>query len=82
MAIRPELIDPDGLAQVKDLTQQRAGLFAPLTGATVQRHGAWAASTGYTDNPAAASAEEGKALLEVVVQRVTDFLVAFNQASQ
>jgi creatinine amidohydrolase/Fe(II)-dependent formamide hydrolase-like protein len=48
-----------------------------LAGATVQVHGAWAASVGYTDNPAAASAEEGRALLEVIVQRVSEFLAAF-----
>jgi creatinine amidohydrolase len=82
MAIRPELIDLDGLAQVQDLTQAKAGLFADLTGATMQRHGAWAVSTGYTDNPGAASAAEGQALLDVVVQRVADFLVAFNQTAQ
>jgi hypothetical protein len=76
------LIDPDGLAQVKDLTQAKAGLFADLTGATMQRHGAWAISTGYTDNPGAASAAEGQALLDVVVQRVADFFIAFNQAAQ
>jgi creatinine amidohydrolase len=81
MAIRPDLIDPTGLAQVRDLSQERAGLFADLTGATVQRHGAWAASPGYTDHPAAASAAEGSALLEVVVQQVSNFLIAFDQAS-
>jgi creatinine amidohydrolase len=80
MAIRPELIDPAGLAQVQDLTQEREGLCRPLSGATVQRHGVWAKSTGYTDNPAAASAEEGQALLEVVVQRVAEFLIAFDKA--
>lgn len=80
MAIRPDLIDQEALAQVQDLTQEREGLFRPLSGATVQRHGVWAKSTGYTDNPAAASAEEGQALLEVVVQRVAEFLVAFSQA--
>jgi creatinine amidohydrolase len=81
LAIRPDLIDPQGLAQVQDLTKEKAGLFADLTGATMQRHGVWAASTGYTDNPAAGSAEEGNALLEVVVQRVADFYVAFGQAT-
>jgi creatinine amidohydrolase len=81
MAIRPDLIDPAGLAQVRDLTQEKAGLFADLTGATMQRYGAWAASTGYTDHPGAASAEEGQALLEVVTRRVADFFVAFDQAA-
>lgn len=80
MALRPDLIDPVGMSEVQDLSAKREGLFAPLSGATVQRHGAWAVGTGYTDNPAAASAEEGNALLGVVVQRVAEFLVAFDQA--
>ena len=81
MAIRPELIDPAGMGEVQDLSAKREGLFAPLSGAPVQRHGAWAVGAGYTDNPAAASAEEGNALLEVVAARVAEFLVAFNQTT-
>ncbi len=81
MGIRPELVDPEGLKQVRDVSQDGKGLFADLSGATMQVHGAWGASTGYTDNPAAASAQEGKQLMEVVVQRVRDFFVAFNQAA-
>lgn len=81
MALRPELIDPEGLKQVRDLSQEKGGLFAAMSGATMQKHGAWAASTGYTDNPAAASAEEGRALLEVVTRRVSEFFIAFNQAA-
>lgn len=81
MALRPDLIDPDGMSQIQDQSQVKKGLFGDLTGATVQVHGAWAASTGYTDNPAEASADEGNALLSVVVQRVSDFFVAFDQTS-
>ena len=81
MALRPDLIDPAGMGQIQDQSQVKQGLFGDLTGATVQVHGAWAASTGYTDNPAEASAEEGNALLSVVVQRVSDFFVAFDQTS-
>jgi creatinine amidohydrolase len=81
MALRPDLIDPEGMAQIQDLSKAREGLFRPLSGATVQRHGAWAASAGYTDNPAAASAEEGNALLEVIVGRVAEFFVAFAQGA-
>jgi len=82
MAIRPDLVDPEGMAQVQDLTKEKAKLFNPdLVGATMQSHGTWAASTGYTDFPGASSAEEGEKLLEVVTQRVADFFVAFNQAA-
>ncbi len=79
MALRPDLVTAEGLAQTQDMSKAAQGLFGDLSGATVQVHGAWAASTGYTDNPAAASAAEGQALLEVVVERVSKFLVAFGQ---
>lgn len=82
LGLRPELVDPEGMAQVRDVSLGSKGLFADLSGATMQTHGAWAASTGYTDNPALSTAEEGKQLMEVVVQRVSDFFVAFNQAAQ
>ena len=80
MAIRPDLVNQEGLGRVQDLSQKRQGLFAALTGATMQVHGAWAASSGYTDNPALATAEKGQQILEVVVQAVADFLIAFDQA--
>jgi creatinine amidohydrolase len=81
LAIRPDLVNPETLKGVKDLSRERAGLFAPLAGATIQRYGAWAAGPGYTDNPAAATAKKGQAILEVVVKSVADFLVAFHQAA-
>ena len=77
MAIRPDLVSREGLGQTRDISQEKQGLFANLSGATAQTHGAWAASTGYTDNPTAASPEQGQAMLEVTVQAVADFLVAF-----
>ncbi|MCB0106419.1 MAG: creatininase family protein [Caldilineaceae bacterium] len=81
MALRPELIDSEGMAQVQDQSKVTKGLFGDLTGATVQIHGTWAAGAGYTDNPAESSAEEGNALLEVVVGRVADFYVTFDQTT-
>jgi len=77
LAIRPELVDPDTLAQTPDVTADAGGLFDPMEGATVQSHGRWAEGTGYTDNPAAATAEEGQAMLDVIVERVAEFYVAF-----
>jgi creatinine amidohydrolase len=77
MAIRPDLVNQEGMAQVRDLTAERSGLFDPMAGATVQTHGRWAEGTGYTDNPAAATAEEGEAILKVIVERVAAFYDAF-----
>ena len=80
MALRPDLIDPAVLAQTPELQRDRV-LFGDLSGATVQTHNGWASTPGYTDNPAAASAEEGKAMLEVIVERVSAFLVAFGRSA-
>jgi creatinine amidohydrolase len=80
MAIRPDLVNQEGMQQVVDQSEVK-GLFANLAGATVQRHNAWASGPGYTDNPAAATPEQGQAMLEVVVERVAEFLVAFDQSS-
>ena len=81
MALRPDLIDSEGMAQVQDQSKATKGLFGDLTGATVQIHGSWAAGAGYTDHPAESSAEEGNKLLDVVVSRVSDFYVTFNQTT-
>jgi creatinine amidohydrolase len=79
MALRPDLVNQAGLGRVQDMSQARKGLFSPLSGATVQVHGAWAAGPGYSDNPAAATPELGQAILNVIEQRVAEFLVAFAQ---
>ena len=79
MALRPDLVNEQGLGQTKDVSQAGKGLFGDLTGATVQVHGNWAASTGYSDNPAEATPELGEAMLEVIVQRVAAFFDAFNK---
>jgi creatinine amidohydrolase len=82
MAIRPELVNPEGLAQTSDQSQAAGGLFAALTGGTVQVHGTWAASAGYTDAPAMATVAEGQAMLDITVGRVADFFVAFDQTTK
>ena len=61
MAIRPDLVNAEGIGQIVDQSGKRSGIFAKeLVGGTVQRHGAWAVSVGYTDNPAAATADGGE----------------------
>ncbi len=82
MAIRPELVNQEGIGQIVDQSGQRAGIFSKdLVGGTVQRHGTWGVSVGYTDNPAAATAAEGKAMLDIIVQKVADFMVAFDKSN-
>ena len=80
MAIRPDLVNEKGLGQVKNLTKEDQGLFSNMAGATVQTHGTWAASPGYTDYPAAATPEQGQAMLETTVQAVARFFENFGQA--
>ena len=81
MAIRPDLVNREGLERTHDVTDSSSGLFGNLVGGTVQTHGTWAAGPGYTDHPAAATAEEGAVLLEIVVQQVAGFLLAFGQST-
>ncbi len=78
MAIRPDLVFADGLAQTKDYSKQSLGLMVPLTGATVQVHGAWGSGPGYSDEPAAATVEEGQAMLDVIVEEVAGLMVNFH----
>lgn len=77
LALRPDLVSAEALAQTQDLTTADKGIFASMAGATVQVHGKWAASPGYTDSPAEASAEEGEQLLEIAVASVAKFFEAF-----
>jgi creatinine amidohydrolase len=81
LAIRPELVDPAVLSKTEPIRESAKGLFSALAGGTVQVHGVWAASPGYTDEPAAASAEEGARLLALIEERVAEFIVAFDQSS-
>lgn len=76
-AIRPDLVDEEGIGRTEDQARQDGQIFAPLAGATVQTHGSWAAGSGYTDNPAAATREEGEAMLAVIVEQVAAFMTAF-----
>lgn len=80
MALRPDLVSAEGLEKTRQTEKSGSGLFAPLVGATVQVHGAWAAGPGYTDEPATASSEEGNRLLEVVVEQVANLMVTFGQS--
>lgn len=79
-AIRPELVNDEGMSRVQDVSGETGGLFNPMTGATVQSQGTWAAGPGYTDNPAAATAEEGQAILDIIVERVAEFYTAFAES--
>ena len=102
MAIRPELVNQDGLAQVRGVSKERSDSFTDPAGTSAQSndgwtascgfpraiwdgaflpvrvHGDWADGRGYTDDPAAATIEEGRVILDVIVHRVADFLVAFH----
>jgi len=77
MALRPDLVNEEGLGKTCDVSADGDKLFGGLTGTTVQTYGAWASGTGYTDHPAAATPVLGSALLDVIVEQVSKFLSAF-----
>ena len=79
MALRPDWVDADALAAVSDLAEVNRGLDVNLSGATVQTYGTWQAGPGHTDNPAAATPELGRAMLDVLVAEVARFYSDFYQ---
>lgn len=81
MAARPDLVNEEGLKQTSEHSAPASQVSDPLQGGSVQTHGAWAASRGYTDEPALASAEEGRRMLEIAVREVASFLVSFAKRS-
>ena len=77
MALRPDMVREEGLKRVHDVSEDDSGLDVDLTGAVVQVHGTWAKGPGHTDNPAAADAELGRAMFEVIADAVADFYSNF-----
>lgn len=77
LGVRPDLVDQEAIADMGDQIQENTGLDVGLSGALVQAHGEWQAGLGYTDNPADGSAEEGAAMLEIIVDSVATFYAAF-----
>ena len=77
LGVRPDLVDQGAIADMGNEIQENTGLDVGLSGAMVQVHGEWQAGLGYTDNPADASPEEGKAMLEIITDSVASFYAAF-----
>ena len=77
LALQPGWVDEAARGQVKDMAGEGSGLDVDLTGAVVQTYGAWGKGPGHTDNPAAATAELGDKMLEVLVGEVARFFRDF-----
>ena len=77
MALRPELVNEEGLAQTANRPDSTGEVSRSLAGGTVQVYGAWAASPGYTDRPSLANAGDGRKMLEITVDEVAEFLTVF-----
>nr|WP_198151901.1 creatininase family protein [Kibdelosporangium sp. MJ126-NF4]CEL20804.1 Creatinine amidohydrolase [Kibdelosporangium sp. MJ126-NF4]CTQ98391.1 Creatinine amidohydrolase (EC 3.5.2.10) [Kibdelosporangium sp. MJ126-NF4] len=54
----------------------------PYPGLTVERHGEWARAGGGTDNPAEASAESGRRLLDARIDGLVAAIRAFDEATR
>jgi len=78
LGLRPDLVDREALAAAPEVASD-GGLDVQLEGGVVQEHGTWGIGPGYTDNPALATAEAGRACLEIIVEKVAEFLVAFHR---
>ena len=79
MALRPDWVDESARQQVDDVSTTDIGLDIDLTGAVLQSHGTWQKGPGHTDNPAAATAELGNLMLEIIVSEVAQFFREFSR---
>jgi len=77
MAVRPDLVNSEGLALTESQPPSGDAVSATLAGGVIETHGAWAASRGYTDRPSQATTQDGQAMLAITVREVAAFLTAF-----
>jgi creatinine amidohydrolase len=72
MAIRPDLVDENGMKRVKKGSDFSGGRFP--TRANVRVSGAFVDGGGYTDDPGAATADDGRRYLEIITAEVAALL--------
>ena len=71
MAIRPELVRQDVLAEVPAVDRERIGLPAGKPGTVAQQNKDWGIGPGYTDDPASATPEAGTRYLKIIIEQVS-----------
>ena len=79
LSLQPDWVDEDARGRVRDMAEEESGLDVDLTGATVQTFGAWGKGPGHTDNPAAATAEVGAKMIDIIVEEVARFFRDFSK---
>jgi creatinine amidohydrolase len=78
MALRPELVREPRPQRDNVPSSDPRRLAQPVR---IETHGRWQAMDGYTDSPASASDERGRAFLDGATQSVAQALVSFYQAT-
>ena len=63
----------------RDVRERDPSLTTPIPGVRVEAADRWESFNGYTDFPHLATAEQGSALLEVVIQEVAGAIVSISQ---
>lgn len=73
-AIRPDLVSAEGMEKAAAIKAQGEP-SPPLSQVNLETHGAWVGRSGYTDEPHTATAEQGRKILEILVDEVAQVLV-------
>jgi creatinine amidohydrolase len=79
LSLRPDWVNENARQNVRNMAEEESGLDVDLTGATVQTYGAWGKGPGHTDNPAAASADVGAKMIDIIVAEVARFFRDFSK---
>lgn len=75
-AVRPDLVSEVGMAETR--TEAPVARRDPWH---AEAPGAWVATDGYTDQPGLATAEQGQAMLDLLVDSVAEAITAFQQGN-
>ena len=75
-AVRPDLVSEAGMAETRTSVPQRRR--DPWQ---TEVPGAWVAADGYSDQPSLGTAEQGRAMLDVLVDSVAEAIADFHQSN-
>lgn len=78
-AVAPERVTEAHMGQVVPAEARRVATSVPNV--PLESHGAWQRRHGYTDEPQAGTAEQGRRMLEIIIQEVADAMVGLHALS-
>ncbi len=71
MALRPDLVRNEVLANLPPVDNQKVGLLAGSPGTVSEQNRVWGSGPGYSDDPASATPEKGMTYMQIIIEKVS-----------